>query len=148
MEDLQLLEIIDSNFSLIEELAKEAIAEGHSLGRKLLEEWKDGSNRFTNPGEKLWGITVSGVYVAFGGLNVDPYANNVTVGRVRHIYVAANARGRRVGRYLMENILAGARKHFKVVRLSTKNPVAASLYESLGFVKTDGHKVTHILDVK
>lgn len=148
MEGLQVIEIVDSNFSLIKELANEAVAVGHSLGRKLLEEWKDGSNTFANPGEKLWGVAANGVYVAFGGLNVDPYANEVTVGRIRHIYVASNARGRGVGRFLMENILAEAKKHFKVVRLSTKNPVAASLYESLGFLKTDGHKVTHVLDVE
>ena len=86
--------------------------------------------------------------IAIGGLNIDPFieGNEGTIGRVRHLYVSNKYRRQGLSKVLMSLILTEAKKNFKILRLSTNNPVAAHLYETLGFIKVEGHKVTHVLN--
>jgi ribosomal protein S18 acetylase RimI-like enzyme len=79
------------------------------------------------------------------GLNVDPYAGDERVGRVRHLYVLSTCRGRGVGRQLVRRVIVAAQGRFDELRLRTNNPAAARLYEALGFRPSeDGRDYTHL----
>ena len=112
--------------------------EGLRFVRRLAEEWATGQNRFDRPGEALFGALLDTRLVGVCGLNVDPYAGEPTIGRVRHLYVLTAHRGQGVGRGLVEAVVAAARGAFTTLRLSTGNPAAARLYESLGFRRHAG----------
>jgi len=108
------------------------------------------ANRFDRPGESFFAASLNGTLVGICGLNVDPYverqdAEPPAVGRVRHLYVLSTARGTGVGTALTRRVIEAAREHFTLLRLSTTNPLAARLYERLGFEPTTAAHATHIL---
>lgn len=142
MINYNIVEINDANISSVERLVEESITEGYTLGRRLLEEWRDGSNTFSKRGEKSWALFSGEQCVAIGGINIDPYVenNDGSIGRVRHVYVMKEFRGKGLSKTLMNHILEHAKKYFKTVRLSTRNPVAKHLYKSFGFVPTGEKK--------
>jgi GNAT superfamily N-acetyltransferase len=121
---------------------------GLRLVRRLVDEWRDGSNAFDRPGEAVFGARVDGRLVGVCGLNVDPYAGDERIGRVRHLYVLKATRRLGVARALMAEIIAAARGRFGTLRLSTTNPAAARLYESVGFRAIAGHHCTHVMTLE
>ena len=143
MEKYKIVEINDKNISQIQNLADESTSDGDLFIQKTINEWESGANTFSKTGEKLWALVIDNEFVGLGGLNQDPYTNDKNVGRVRHVYVAKKYRGQGLSKVIMNLIIEQAKKHFTLLRLSTHNPIAASLYESLGFKKVDGYKVTH-----
>ena len=127
-----------------DELLVESEAAGMNLLRRLAAEWHDGRNRFDRPGEALFAARINGRLVGVCGLNVDPYIEDPAVGRVRHLYVLVAARRLGVARALMAETLAAGRGRFTALRLSTTNPAAARLYESLGFRPAPAAGCTHV----
>lgn len=126
-------------------LVAESEQAGLGLVRRLVDEWRDGSNTFGHPGEAIVGARVEGRLVGVCGLNVDPYARDDRVGRVRHLYVLSASRRLGVARALMAEVLDAARGRFGTLRLSTSNPAAARLYESLGFRPLAASRCTHVM---
>jgi GNAT superfamily N-acetyltransferase len=126
----------------------ESEQDGARIVRRLIEEWATGVNRFDRPGEALFGASVGGRLVGVCGLNVDPYAAEARVGRVRHLYVLSASRRLGVGRYLVAAVIEAARGRFDTLRLRTANPAAARLYETLGF-RACGEVAhcTHVMDL-
>lgn len=121
---------------------------GLRLVRRLVEEWTSGANRFDRPGETLLGAWVDGQVVGVCGLNIDPYAAEEGVGRVRHLYVLTAFRRRGVGRQLVAAVIEAARGRFGTLRLRTGNPEAARVYEAIGFrpsARAADH--THIMEL-
>lgn len=115
---------------------------------RLAEEWESGRNRFDRPGEVLFGALTDEGLVGVCGLNVDPYAGEPRVGRVRHLYVLTVHRRRGVGRQLVGAVVAAARGPFAALRLSTVNPQAVRLYEMLGFRRRAGDaRCTHAMEI-
>jgi GNAT superfamily N-acetyltransferase len=115
---------------------------------RLGEEWESGRNRFDRPGEALFGALTDSGLVGVCGLNVDPYAGEPRIGRVRHLYVVMAHRRHGVGRELVGAVVAAARGSFAALRLSTTNPQAARLYETLGFrPRADDARCTHVLEM-
>jgi GNAT superfamily N-acetyltransferase len=131
----------------VQPLVSESEQAGLRLVRRLVDEWRDGSNRFDRPGEALFGAWRDERLVGVCGLNVDPYASDDRIGRVRHLYVLVDARRHGVARALMAETLAAARGRFPTLRLSTSNPAAARLYESLGFRPVTERDCTHRLSL-
>lgn len=148
MLDYSIKEINNLNVSALERLSEEALSENHSFVKRAVDEWKNGINSFSKPGEKLWGIFIDNKCIAIGGLNQDPYMKDKNIGRVRHLYVFPKYRRRGLAKILIKKIIDEAKENFTILRLSTDNPVAASLYESMGFTKQNEHKATHVLHVK
>jgi GNAT superfamily N-acetyltransferase len=129
------------------ELVADSEHAGQRFVRRLVDEWGDGSNRFDQPGEALFGARVEGRLVGVCGLNVDPYVRDDRVGRVRHLYVLTASRRLGVGRVLMEHVVEAARGRFGTLRLSTNNPAAARLYEALGFRPVGQPHCTHLREL-
>jgi RimJ/RimL family protein N-acetyltransferase len=60
------------------------------------------------------------------------------VGRVRHLYVLTAYRRHGIGARLVSEIVGAARGRFHTLRLTTRDPAAARLYERLGFSPVAG----------
>jgi len=116
--------------------------------RRLVDEWVSGANRFDRPGEVLFGVRGARRLLGVCGLNVDPYAGDDRVGRVRHLYVLSTSRRQGVGRRLVLRVIQATRGRFDDLRLHTSNPEAARLYETLGFMPcSERVDYTHVAKV-
>ena len=129
------------------DLLADSEAAGSRIVRRLVDEWADRTNRFDRPGEGLFAASVSGNLVGVCGLNVDPYAGNARIGRVRHLYVLTPFRRRGVGRQLVAHVIERARDRFDALRLRTNNEAAARLYVAVGFRAAGEGAFTHILEL-
>ncbi len=129
-------------------LRLEASAQGFEHLERLVQEHEPNGNTFDQPGEALFGAYLEAQLVGVCGLNVDPYARNPAVGRVRRLYVATEHRRQGIGRRLVEAVIERARSHFDRLRLRTPDEPAARFYEALGFHRVmRANKVTHALDL-
>lgn len=129
-------------------LLAESEREGWQFVRKLMGEWASGANRFDRPGEMLLGAWADGVLAGVCGLNIDPYAGDPSIGRVRRLYILGPYRGRGVGRMLVEAVVEAARSSFRTLRVRTECPIAGRLYLRLGFLPVvDSADCTYTLDL-
>jgi len=140
-----LTELTDLPISIIHQMMDESVRAGYGLIKRTIDDWENGTNRFANPGEKLWGLFLGGDLIGIGGLNRDPYTRESNVGRVRHLYIMEAHRRKGYATLLMDAILHVAKQNFNRLRLFTHNPDAAKFYEKLGFQKVNGDKVSHII---
>ena len=133
----------------LETLVIESERAGLSFVRRLAEEWASGRNRFDGPDEALFAALTSDRVIGVCGLNVDPHTTAPRVGRVRHLYVLTAHRRLGTGAQLVRTVIAAARDPFDTLRLSTRNPAAARLYEALGFERSTGVvDCTHVLPLR
>ena len=110
---------------------------------RLRDEWLSGRNRFDGPGEAFFVASIDQRMVGVCGLNVDPYANDPSVGRVRRLYVAPGARRKGAGRALVAAAIAQARVSFRKVTLRTD---ADLFFKAVGFERVEGvEAATHQL---
>jgi ribosomal protein S18 acetylase RimI-like enzyme len=122
---------------------------GLGFVRRLADEWGRGANRFDRPGEALFAAWVGGRTVGVCGLNVDPYAGEESIGRVRHLYVLSGYRRLGIGQRLVVEVIEAARGRFARLHLRTTNPMAARLYARLGFRETVGRSdCSHIMELR
>jgi len=119
--------------------------EGWTFVRRLAVELISGENRFDLPGEVLYVARHVGAVVGTCGLNVDPYVDDPSVGRVRRLYVSRAARRLGAGRRLVDSVVQAASGRFRLLRVRTKNPAAARLYERCGFLTVHDPNCTHVL---
>jgi ribosomal protein S18 acetylase RimI-like enzyme len=124
-------------------------AEGFRFLRRLADDWRNGTNSFSRPGEALFAAAAEGRTVGICGLNIDPYIGNNRIGRVRHLYVAAEFRRRSVGTKLVAAVIEVSHGTFDRLRLRTTTEAAANFYEALGFrCVTAEPGCTHVLDLQ
>ena len=140
-----MIQFTGSNYLLIRSLVDESKREGNVFVQRTIEDWNNGSNRFSETAEGLWGLVSEMELIGIGGLNRDPYTEHAGTGRVRHLYIRQAYRRKGCATLLMNTIIERARLHFRVLRLFTANPVASVFYEQLGFERIHGYKVSHVL---
>jgi N-acetylglutamate synthase-like GNAT family acetyltransferase len=128
----------------IQVLEAQARTEGFRFLTRLVEEWKNGYNRFDRPGEGLFGVFCNGQLIGIGGLSYDPYAGS-DIGRLRRVYITPTARGQHAGKALVQHLLAYAALNFRVVRLSTDTPEGAAFYLRCGFQQIEDDTATHVM---
>ena len=117
----------------IDAMVAESESEGFAFLRRLVVDWKSGANRFDLRGETFFLAIENKNVIGVGGLNIDPYANDAQVGRLRHIYVSNSHRRRAIGRGLVTRLLEVAKVEFCEVRLRTDTVEGDRFYSSLGF---------------
>jgi len=127
----------------IEMLATMASEQGFESVRRLVTEYLAGENRFSLPGEVLFGVYVDERIVGIGGLNVDPYETSSRVGRLRRFYVKPELRRKGFGTELLCRIEARAKGQFPSLQLFTPSQAAGEFYESMGYERQFRHKVSH-----
>lgn len=133
-------------------LLEQSQGEGHQHLRRLADDWSSGANRFDRENEALFvaisvdrnstpfttgaGKTSAGTserrWAGIVGLNIDPYLQDPTVGRLRRLYVAPEFRRHGIGRQLVLRVIEHARGRFKRLVLRT-TPAAITFYEQIGF---------------
>ena len=101
------------------DLVAESEREGFAFVRRLVDRWESGDNRFDRPGEALFAAVDGGRVVGVCGLNVDPYVPVARVGRVRHLYVAADVPPPRARDRVVRAVIAQARGTFDRLLLRT-----------------------------
>ena len=107
-------------------------------------DFHEGSNTSSEPGESLWVVLKGSQAIAVGGINIDPYYDDSSLGRIRHVYVHPNFRRRRVATELLRLIEDSGARYFDSFQLFTANPVASRFYEALGYARVEGRwKVSH-----
>ena len=130
----------------LDELVADSVASGwRHLGR-LCDEWASGQNHFDRPGEGLFMAHAGDRAIGICGLNVDPYAQDAAIGRLRRLYVLRTHRRSGAGRALVGHVLEAAQPWFSEVRLRTDDPIAVAFYNALGFeAMADTEDYTHVL---
>ena len=132
----------------VRDLLADSETAGSRIVRRLVDDWADRTNRFDRPGEGLFAASFAGRLVGVCGLNVDPYAGDARIGRVRHLYVLTPFRRRGVGRQLVAHVIERASDRFDPLRLRTNNDAAARLYVAMGFrAGGEGGTFTHVLEL-
>jgi GNAT superfamily N-acetyltransferase len=145
--DVIIEQLVDLPLDDLAALVAESEPAGMRLVRRLADEWAAGVNRFDWPGEALFAAWADGRLVGVCGLNIDPYAANQRIGRVRRLYVLSAFRRLGIGRRLVEAVLEAAQGRFASLRLRTGSPEAAAFYEGLGFRRRIGMPdCTHSLE--
>lgn len=127
----------------VSELEELATAEGHSFVTRTRCEWEIGINRFDRSGESFFLAIAEGRIIGICGLNRDPYLDDSSVGRLRHLYVHPSHRRSGVAAALMNECLSSAIGNFERIRLRTSNQAADALYCSLGFTVCNEESATH-----
>ena len=126
------------------QLAGIAAAEGFGMVDRLIEDHRDGSNTFSKRGESLWVSEQDARILAVGGINVDPYFDLPSLGRIRHLYVHPEFRRRGIGRQLIQVIEGSGSEYFETFQLFTAGVAASRFYEALGYAPINGQwKVSH-----
>ncbi|WP_084158352.1 MULTISPECIES: GNAT family N-acetyltransferase [Exiguobacterium] len=120
--------------------------EGFRMLDRLVNDFRDGRNRFDQPGECLLGVfDDSGNLLGIGGLNQDPYSPGLPVGRLRRFYILPDYRRQGIGRRLANALLLEAKWTFLTVILRTYTMQGAQFYESLGFIPYDTSTSSHVI---
>ncbi|MDP1442176.1 GNAT family N-acetyltransferase [Priestia megaterium] len=127
----------------------ESKKEGFLFLERLINDYKNGTNIFSKPGEFLYGVfNQEGSVIAIGGINKDPFSPNERIGRLRRFYVSRDYRRKGVGRSLVTRILKDASEHYEIIVLYTDTEHANKFYTSLGFIKDNSvSKSTHSLNL-
>ncbi len=129
----------------IDQFRTAASAEGFGFVERLIDDFESGANRFSQPGECLCMVCRADTFIGVGGINIDPYAANSAIGRVRRFYISPEARRLGAGQALLKHLEMCAAATFESLRLRTTNPVAALFYESQGYERVNGDDaVTHV----
>jgi aminoglycoside 6'-N-acetyltransferase len=128
----------------LQPLRDEATAQGFEFAGRLIDDFVNGRNRFDKEGEALFIVRNGEALAGIGGLNIDHYAHDPSVGRVRHVYVLDAQRRHGAGRALLTAIMSAAIESFAELRLRTNTHEGALFYESLGFAPAvDTDSATH-----
>ncbi|MCG7342620.1 GNAT family N-acetyltransferase [Sporosarcina sp. ACRSL] len=130
----------------ITKLLQESEKEGYRFVSRLVQEYKEGSNTFSKPGEALFSVVdKEGEVVAIGGINQSPFEHD-GVGRLRRFYVLDKVRRQGVGTILQQAIIDHARKHFNQITVRTDSAKADAFYRACGFLFDDtASETTHIM---
>src|SRR4051812_9495841 len=96
----------------------ESKKEGFLFLERLINDYKNGTNTFSKPGEFLYGVfNQEGSVIAIGGINKDPFSTNKQIGRLRRFYVSKDYRRKGIGRSLVTRILKDASEHYERIVL-------------------------------
>ncbi|MEK3888008.1 GNAT family N-acetyltransferase [Bacillus sp. FSL K6-3431] len=136
------LQIID-----IEKLLEESELEGYRFLSRLVDEYKDGKNTFSMPGEALFCIrNVDENVIAIGGVNQSPFSDVTQVARLRRFYVLSEARRQGAGSLLLKEIIDHSRTYFNELTVRTESSKADAFYRSNGFELDDTtSETTHVM---
>ena len=129
------------------QLVNESEAEGYRFLSRLVNEYKDGSNTFSEPGEALFFIQdETGKVAAIGGVNQSPFFEDSQVGRLHRFYVADDARRQGLGSLLLKEIVNHSRETFTELTVRTESSKADAFYRYNGFeLDNSASETTHVM---
>lgn len=136
-----LIENAEQLSTQIQELAQQARQEGFFLVDKLIDEYLTGKNCFNQLGEFLLFVYDDQKLIACGGLNqqMNDYAVEHRIGRVRRFYVLPEYRKQGVGTQLLAKLEHHAQVNFSALCLHTDTGLAAHFYQKHNYVLVENN---------
>ena len=132
----------------IEKLVRESETEGFAFVRRLQHEWEEAVNRFDSVGEFLFLASCSNQSIGICGVNADPYLSDISVFRLRHLYVLRAYRSQYVGSSLVRACLENLHDTTSLIRLRVPEIDTGRFYEKLGFKAVNDTTATHVFRCK
>ncbi|WOV86312.1 GNAT family N-acetyltransferase [Sporosarcina oncorhynchi] len=131
----------------VSKLVKESEEEGYRFVSRLVNDFEDQTNTFSEEGEALFAVNnPSGEIVAIGGINRSPFTDDEDVARLQRFYVLEEARRQGVGTLLQNAIIDHAKNHFKEITVRTESSKSDAFYRATGFTFDDSDtETTHIM---
>jgi GNAT superfamily N-acetyltransferase len=131
-------------------LIKESKEDGFRFVERLVNDYQNGTNTFNHFGEGLFGIfNNDGALIGIGGLNIDPFSNDLSIGRIRRFYVRKAYRRNGIGSLLVNTIIEEAKRYYHILVLHTDTEQGDKFYSSLGFSKGNLYpKSSHFMVLK
>ena len=133
-----------SDDGAIDRLAEQARIEGFRFLDRLRQELAIDNGARDTPRAFFLVIEDESGVVGVGGVTEDPYAANSAVGRIRHVYIAAETRRRGLGRMLVAALETRACCAYAILRLRTDTEAGARFYEALGYGAVADSSATHV----
>ena len=127
----------------LERIAEEARDEGFQFVTRFLADLAAERAALDTQREFFLGAFESDELVGFGGVTPDPYIDDATVGRLRHLFVRPAARRLGIGRSLVRALEDRAAPIYQRLRLRTNTHAAARFYERLGYDRSIESNSTH-----
>jgi GNAT superfamily N-acetyltransferase len=127
----------------VQRLAAEAEAEGFRFLTRFLNDLANHRVSLADGREFFLAAVEQDHLVGVGGVTPDPYVDDPTTGRLRHLYVSPDVRRRGVGRALVRSLEARALPTYRRLRLRTDTTLAARFYAQLGYEWTSDTHATH-----
>lgn len=127
----------------LRELAALADAEGFRFVGRLLDDLELNRVALDAPCEFFVARVEGEQLLAVGGVTLDPYVDDASIGRLRHVYVRPDVRGKYIGRALIRYLEGRAQGCYTSLRLRTDTPAASQFYERLGYAPLDSKSATH-----
>lgn len=128
---IEVRKISDLNDVDVSKLIQESEKEGYRFVSRLATEYEDGTNRFSEPGEALFGAWNDDELVAIGGLNRN--VNGTDAARLQRAYTLPNYRRKGIGSELFNAIFVHAREQFNEITTKTESAKADAFYRANGF---------------
>ena len=128
----------------LRELAALAEAEGFRFVGRLVDALIAGQLELDGPREFFLGCVAGDRLVAVGGVTPDPYLDDASTGRLRHLYVRPDARGGGIGAELVAQLERRAATAYESLRLRTDSARAARFYDRLGYHAVPSDSATHV----
>ncbi|MEK3973267.1 GNAT family N-acetyltransferase [Psychrobacillus sp. FSL K6-1267] len=116
----------------VSKLIEESEKEGYRFVSRLASEYEDGTNRFSEQGEALYGAWEAEELVAIGGLNRDILGSDSA--RLHRFYTLPDYRRKGIGSELFKVILVGAKGQFNEITTKTESTKADAFYRANGFI--------------
>lgn len=126
----------------IDQLAHAAQSEGIGNVRVAIDQWINGEQKFTHPGESLLVATQTDRVIAIGGLTVCPTVLGAF--RVRRFYVHPQWRRQGIAARLATQLLSAAPPGVPITCNAGASAAAPPFWETLGFIPVDRPGITHI----
>ncbi|WP_277587295.1 GNAT family N-acetyltransferase [Psychrobacillus antarcticus] len=130
----------------VSKLIQESEKEGYRFVSRLASEYEDGTHRFSEQGEAIYGAWDDDELVAIGGLFRNPASEAENSARLFRFYTLPEYRRKGVGSELLKAISGNAKGHFKEITTKTESAKADSFYRANGFIFDErSPDTTHVL---
>ena len=146
---IEVKNISDLNAVNVSKLIQESEKEGYRFVSRLASEYEDGTHRFSERGEAIYGAWEEDELVAIGGLFRNPASETDNSARLFRFYTLPDHRRKGVGSELLKAISENAKGYFKEITTKTESGNADSFYRANGFVFDErSPDTTHVLSLE
>lgn len=130
----------------VSKLIQESEKEGYRFVSRLASEYEDGTNRFSEQGEALYGVWDDEELVGIGGLNRNTTSTDDNSARLYRFYTLPEHRRKGVGSELFKTITDNAKGQFSKITTKTESAKVDAFYRANGFtLEEPSPDTTHVL---
>lgn len=133
----------------VSKLIQESEREGYRFVSRLASEYEDGTHRFSEQGEAIYGAWEKDELIAIGGLYRNSTSKDENSARLFRFYTLPDHRRKGVGSELLKAISENAKGHFKEITTKTEAGNVDSFYRANGFIFDErSPDTTHVLSLQ